>query len=187
MVRHAEEKHDFKIPRTSTDEKRLASWNSILSAPIIFFINCFTTNSLFAAHLGLPLKTISSTMLKNSWHFKSVQPEPGFSQPNFSLIWQSFIISQRMDASFTTCFLLFSKTVLTDREKKQPVPRQTALPFKHQRHRNRDYKTSCHGESYITAGKLPGRFLVWFTASHASLCPEVNNRSGSTLLLGGGD
>ena len=180
MDRHAEEKHDYKTPRTSTDENRLVCGNSILSALIIFFINRCTTHSSFAANLVPHLKTIFSTMLKYSRCFRPVQPEPGFNPPSLSF-WQSSIISQRMDACLLACFLFFSKTVLTNREKEQPSGRQSALPFKHQRYRNRDYKSSCHDESYITAGKLPGCFFIGFAASHASMYPEMNNRPGATF------
>lgn len=185
MVRHAEEKYDFKIPRTSTDENRLASVNSILFALTIFSIPPHTTHSPSAAHLVPHLKLVFSTMLTNSWGFRPVQAEPGFNQCKLSL-WQILVTFQRMNSSLITCFLFFSKTVLTNREKEQPDARQMTLPFKHQRHCNRDYKSSCHGESYITAGKLPGHhFFVWSVASHASVCPELNNRSGSTFFIRG--
>lgn len=158
MVRHAEEKHDCKIPRTSIDENRLASGNSFLSALIIFFINRSTPHAPFAAHLVSHLKTVFAAMLKYGWCFSPVQPEPGFNQPNVSL-WQALPISQRMNACILACFLFFSTTVLTNREKEQPDGRQMTLPFKRQRHCNRDYKPSCHGETHITAGNLDSFFF----------------------------
>ena len=182
MVRHAEEKHDFISPRTSTDENRLACGNSFLSVLIIFFINRCTTNSPFAAHLVIHLKTAFSTMY--SWCFRPVQPEPGFNPPTTSF-WQASIISQRMNASLIACSLFFSKTVLTNRGKEQPNGNQIALPFKHQRHGNCDYKSSCHDESYMTAGRLTVYFFVGFSASPASMYTEMDNRPGATFFIRG--
>jgi hypothetical protein len=186
MVRHAEKKQVFKIPRTSTDENCLASGHSILSILIFLFINRCTTNSSSAAHRVPYLKTVISLMLIYNWCFGPVQPEPRFNPPTLSF-WQDSIISQWMNASLIACFLFFSKTTSINRGKEKPSGMQMPLPFRHQRHCNCDYKTCCHDESYITAGKLPGCFFVGFAASHASRHPKMNNRPGATFLLGGGD